>query len=802
MKLIPVKAKGIVSVSNVQQIHYLNQKKYILVCNFSSIYQYEIKRLKLVKKSPLLHYNNFINCILSVKNRTFVTINSTLHVLDYLIPVTRIKIFNGTISNIIRLKDKFFLFSNIDQKGYILDLKTLSILKQLSPISKILYLSKNQKTFKKNLLLFYTSQGSVEIWNIDSMKKVCSLEFNFPFFPNRFFISNNKDNIFLNLPTKFLYVFNSKNNKKYLIRNKKLEHFESYSSIKGKLDIFLIKCKNELYLIKHKRLYKTYLIGNEGKINFAEAIKENLLLTIGFHDNTIAVHILNEKNGKFSLLKKKSGKYFPVQNISNHVWDKLSFLIENQFKKKKKIHVNLMKKGIKYSISTPAYQKITRKPQPLYLKNLNVFVKQIIVKPNLHDLHHYKIAILFFNSQKIWLWDVNTKIQYFSSSDFIRNEGNLYNISCINISNRTEIVIIGHEDNFISFAHLTSGKFVFHGKNHDFFDLIFRCKIKFCELDPSETLLVTYCSHGVLNLWNLVKLKIEKTLVLKGLGFLKWSSIRDLIYMSGVEGEIFLIFPQNFYTIRVLKNHMTKIIDLSLFMKERYLISSSYDKTVVIWDLLENKCCDKIKFKFCPFSIRKENNDFIYFSHQGTIGISQWTLSNNIRNQDIKEKGFFKMKNKFENEVNFRFSKSTENRSCLVFSKKNFRQYPKKKNNHFFIQSFPNSKIIIYFKSRITSKFLKKIFLNNINTINKRIGKKLMASNKIRHYLLVLSYDLIHINFFITETLSNNFVGKNANLSFLILFLEFFSFLDNTFRSNKIFYLNFKKFLIDIINII
>ena len=78
MKLLPVKTKGIVSVSNVQQIHYLNQKKYILVCNFSSVYQYEIERLKLVKKSPLLHYNNFINCILSIKNRIDISAFSQL----------------------------------------------------------------------------------------------------------------------------------------------------------------------------------------------------------------------------------------------------------------------------------------------------------------------------------------------------------------------------------------------------------------------------------------------------------------------------------------------------------------------------------------------------------------------------------------------------------------------------------------------------------------------------------------------------------------------------------------------------
>ena len=82
------------------------------------------------------------------------------------------------------------------------------------------------------------------------------------------------------------------------------------------------------------------------------------------------------------------------------------------------------------------------------------------------------------------------------------------------------------------------------------------------------------------------------------------------------------------------------------------------------------------------------------------------------------------------------------------------------------------------------------------------MGEKIMTSKKSRHYLVVLNYDLIRINFFISETLYNNFNEEKVTLSFQIFLFEFFSFLDYTYRLNKIFYPNFKKFLIDIINII
>ena len=159
MILLPIKTNGIVAVTTAQQVHYLNQRWYIIICNFSSVYQYEIIKMKLSKKSPYLHYINPIKCILMIKNRTFAAISATLHVLDFFIPVTRVKLFFGPITNLVKIEGRIFLFSTIDQKGFLLDVKTLCILKFLRPKTKILFLSKNQKTLKKSLLLFYTKDS-------------------------------------------------------------------------------------------------------------------------------------------------------------------------------------------------------------------------------------------------------------------------------------------------------------------------------------------------------------------------------------------------------------------------------------------------------------------------------------------------------------------------------------------------------------------------------------------------------------------------------------------------------------------
>ena len=96
MKLNPSTTSSNFANGNIYEIYNLNSKKYIFISNFSSIYQYEIETLKLIKKSPLLYFTSSIENILTFKNRTFATIGSTLHVLDFLVPTTRIKLFNNS----------------------------------------------------------------------------------------------------------------------------------------------------------------------------------------------------------------------------------------------------------------------------------------------------------------------------------------------------------------------------------------------------------------------------------------------------------------------------------------------------------------------------------------------------------------------------------------------------------------------------------------------------------------------------------------------------------------------------------
>ena len=789
MILLPIKTNGIVAVSTAQQVHYLNRRWYIIICNFSSIYQYEISKMKLSKKSPFLHYNNSIKCILMIKNRTFATISTTLHILDFFIPITRVKLFSGPITNLVKVEGGIFLFSTIDQKGFLLDVKTLSILKFLRPKTKILFLSKNQKTLKKNLLLFYTQNSSIEIWNINLMKNICSFNFNLSFSPTEFFIKNDRKNIFLNLPKNFLFIFNMKKKKKRIYKNKKFKEFQHLIYLKNKSDNCLIKCKNNLYIMEKKKIYHFKLRGHYGEISFLKILENRLLLSIGLYDNTIALHALDEKSGRFNLLKKKSGKNFPIQKFNDFKANKFIRGIETQMKKN---NSNYKSKQIDNGQNLRSPNSIMN----------HLPVKQIIIKPDIFNIYHYTIIVLFFNSPNIQFWEFISNTKFLGFSSFLQNRTIISNVSCLSVSNKIKIAILGYEDNLLSFIDIVSKKFLFHGQNHKFFDLNYRCKIKFCEIDFSDTLFISYCSHGILNLWDLSKLKIEKTLILKGLDFLKWSPTRDLMYVSGITGEIYLIFPQNFHIIKVLKNHSSKIMDLSLF-KDKYLISSSLDKTVVLWDLLENKCCDRIKFKFCPISLEINNKDYmIYLGHENTIGISKWSLKSFEEIDKHHKIKIFLTKNKNNKEKNFTFLKYNLDTMSPLYSLEKNDNYLRKRKKKFFLQGRKtyvdlSSNFLEYFE-----KIKKKKLLGEIKMLNVKIKKKTKFQKKKQNQLFVFLNNLSSSYFLILEKIFEDFIWEKLEHNFMYFLSEFFSFLNKTNYLRKIFIINFKKFLIDIINII
>ena len=818
MKFLPLKTIGIFGVSKFHQIHAKGTKEFVLISEFSCIHEYEIKKLSLIRKSPFLHYNYFIGNVLTIKNRIFATIQSTLHILDFSIPLTRLKIFKKPISNIIRYKNNIFLFSLLEQKGYIIDALTLCSLKTLKPQSKILFLSESKVSLNNNLIIFYTNHGSLEIWNLDIFQNICSLKINLPYNTNDLFFTNNRESLFINFQKRNLLICDLK--KKYrngIYKSEKFEKFKKFFFLKNQPEINLIFCKDHLIWIKRdeKIIFESFLQGHNGKINFIELVKNNTFLTIGSYDNTIGIHYFNKKRMTFDLIKKKSGRNVPFYQNLNLGFDKNLPMF---FTKLKKINafdsLKINKKHFLHPSKNTKIKKEYKAKNQFDGRQNNIVLKQVIVKKDPIDTDKYKFAILYFRNSKIWLCDIFTNPKDVRFSKYIQNEKNLSFIFCLSISTKLDIGIIGYEDNFISLVDIGSQKFLFHGKNHNFFDLKFRCKIKFCEMDFSEILFLSYCSHGILNLWNLITLKIEKTLIIKGIELLTWSNTRDLITASLFNYKIYIIIPQKFFNIRVLESHHAKINGLLFIKKDRFLISFSFDKTVKLWDLIENKCCDIIKFKYIPLNIEigKEENSF-YFGHENTIGYGKWVLNSKITKINTSL-DFLPLKKFMEIETNFilsrinsKFPKKIKN---LNFNYNSLKKSKIKNNFRLKNFKFPKKHNLTSISANITQikgnksiqKKLSKILESILILLNSKLQKKDIFLNKYSKNILMLSESFFFFLFLITENFSEIIIWKNLNFDFFLFFFPTFLPIFRNIPEQNFSAIIYDKLLIDIINII
>lgn len=472
MNLLPSKTIATFGGHKIQQISGLELKNHFLISKYSIIYLYKTENLKIKKKTPILHNKFLIGSVIIVKNRIFVTINCTLHILDFYIPLTRIKIFNKPISNILRFKNIIFLFSKEEQIGFTIDTWTLKSLKSLKKVSENFSSFEPNVTIKRNFILFFTFEGILEIWNIETLKKICSLNLKLIFNSENFFFIECKGAIAANFQKNKVFISSiCKNFPPIILKHKKLEKLEKISFYKRNFSSFLIKNERDLYLISKKKILdKLSLKCHQGNIQSADFINYRFLLTTGSFDNTIAIHYFNQNKLNFNFIVKKSGRNNPLRQIHLLQFNRIFSKIENQFLKKEKIKTSEIKKIDKYHF--PSVKNLIKlKTRKKWKFNYGMSkLRQIIIKTNPVYLERYKILILFFRDSTIWSWDSTIDNFDIRSPKSIKIENNFNYVCSIGISWKLNILIITFENNLISFFDLINQKFLFSGKNHNFLD--------------------------------------------------------------------------------------------------------------------------------------------------------------------------------------------------------------------------------------------------------------------------------------------------------------------------------------------
>lgn len=188
---------------------------FFLTGNHSSLLLYNLKNLKLKKVSPFLHHSIPISNISCSKNRNFLALGNTLHILEMSIPITRFSVFKNPISFVFLKKNFLLCFSKKEKKAILFNASNLKIIARIFFPKNTSILEINNRNQAKFELYIGTKEGKIEIWSLLRFEKIVSIVF-FPSFLIRFLKPNeNLKKIVVGKNKKDLIVLNLKPKKKF-----------------------------------------------------------------------------------------------------------------------------------------------------------------------------------------------------------------------------------------------------------------------------------------------------------------------------------------------------------------------------------------------------------------------------------------------------------------------------------------------------------------------------------------------------------------------------------------------------------
>jgi WD40 repeat protein len=697
----------------------------------SCLFLFNLKNLMIRSKSPFLHHIALISRILSIKNRTFVIIKNTVHILDYLVPITRFSICKG--KNLFLLtNDPFFLiYNNQENKIKLMNPWTFKLISEINLQTEAIDIQIENLTKNKDFLLILNIKKNLEIW--DLKKKICNVKF----YCN--YLSQIVSFKYLNKPKILVFGFNDGNlifynftkiNFNIEIKKKIGTILEIFDSFFLK-DFFFFRNNNFLYLFNIlKNTFK-----NIGKIdsfdrlyciqpayNFISFLKikiyeKKIYLFRYYYKKKKTQMIVSRIGNKFPLEKLKMDIQLPDVFVCTSVFEKIYILKYDYFKNSKKLNFNIEKKN-------------KLKIKELQIKYFSFNQRYLCIAICFYQL--YKPVLFKINKMKILEVNINLPSQITKCGRSIS----------ICFSKNANYLLIGYDNNCVSLFDLSRGKYLFVKQNHIIKNKKNKCKVISLSYDKNSEFFISGCFCGVIILWDSYKFsKINFLKIKKKIYLLKWCERSDLIIIFTINNEILVIFPETFSIIRKFSGHKKKIHDFLILKNSNILITCSSDKTIKIWNFIKNKCEYTLRFFYSPISLVLDKNESILISsHQYTLGLGLIQ----IYKSKINYKKFEYYKNSVEkNGKLLSLKKGAFNVNCNQIIAKVDKK-DKLTNNLFVSKKKKSNKFKIVLNNINISKKTQfnylKFCLLNCNQLKNLFKIQLKKSKEIKNYNTVLFF--------------------------------------------------------------
>lgn len=222
-------------------------------------------------------------------------------------------------------------------------------------------------------------------------------------------------------------------------------------------------------------------------------------------------------------------------------------------------------------------------------------------------LENKKMIISGASDNKIKIWD-------FKSQKLTKTlEGHIGRVSSINIFNNGKSIISSSWDKTIKVWDMKNGKVLKNLRGHTG---LINCSV----ISQNEKFIISGGDDGIINVWDIKNNKILQTLFHKG-------SIQHLIIKNDNK-TIISVSNQfafdSFEDIKIwnlntgqllftlLNRNTFSIIDIDISLNEKFLISSSLDGTIKMWDIKNGKLLKVITTSRAAISSIKISNDMKY----------------------------------------------------------------------------------------------------------------------------------------------------------------------------------------------
>ncbi|EME29107.1 U3 small nucleolar RNA-associated protein 21 [Galdieria sulphuraria] len=210
--------------------------------------------------------------------------------------------------------------------------------------------------------------------------------------------------------------------------------------------------------------------------------------------------------------------------------------------------------------------------------------------------------------------------------------------NCVAISPCGNFASIGTDLGMLDLYNLQSGSYRSSWTDDQCSSRAHLLAVTGVEFDNLGETLVSGSIDGLLKFWSRQELKLLYTIEI-GIPIVQvvWGYVCNLLAILCDNFEIHLVDPETKQLARRFIGHQGPLTDAQFSGDGYFLLSSSLDGSLRVWNIQLGRCVDIFEFEHAPISIAfSPNNDFIATCHSNCIGIALWSNQHHFKTNAVE----------------------------------------------------------------------------------------------------------------------------------------------------------------------